>query len=93
MSISSIDVEKYKGSKPSSCQKKKKTLLFFCQAEATEELCVIGFHIMKVEPNRKYRLHRMQEKAFTSDYSKTKHIFLKEMYGTSHTTIFISKNL
>ncbi len=42
-------------------------------------MTVIGFHIMRVESNRKYRLHRLQEKAFTSDYIKTKHIFLKEV--------------
>ena len=26
-----------------------------------KELLVIGFHIMKVEKNRKYRLHRVQK--------------------------------
>jgi len=44
------------------------------------QLLVIGFHIMRVEANRRYRLHRVQEKAFTSDYVKTKHIFLKKNF-------------
>ncbi len=48
------------------------------QVEEDKDLCVIGFHIMKVENNRRFRLHRIQEKAFTSDYILTKHIFLKE---------------
>lgn len=43
------------------------------------ELRVIGFHIMRVEANRKYRLHKIQESPhdLSSDYIKTKHIFLK----------------
>ena len=42
-----------------------------------KELLVIGFHIMRVEENRRYRLHRIQSPQVTSDYIKTKHIFLK----------------
>ena len=41
------------------------------------ELLVIGFHIMRVELNRKYRLHRIEPPQVISDYIKTKHIFLK----------------
>ena len=43
----------------------------------TVELLVIGFHIMRVEENRRFRLHRIQSPQVTSDYIKTKHIFLK----------------
>ena len=42
-----------------------------------KELLVIGFHIMRVEENRRYRLHRIQSPQVTSEYIKTKHIFLK----------------
>ena len=42
-----------------------------------KELLVIGFHIMRVEENRRFRLHRIQSPQVTSDYIKTKHIFLK----------------
>ena len=35
-----------------------------------KELLVIGFHIMNVEENRKYRLHQIQKSAATSDYIK-----------------------
>uniref|UniRef100_A0A2P2IA58 Calpain-5-like n=2 Tax=Hirondellea gigas TaxID=1518452 RepID=A0A2P2IA58_9CRUS len=39
---------------------------------------VLGFHIMKVEVNRKYRVHRVHEAVATSDYIKTRSIFLRE---------------
>ncbi|XP_037777130.1 calpain-5-like isoform X2 [Penaeus monodon] len=39
---------------------------------------VIGFHIMKVEENRKYRVHRIHESIATSDYIRTRAIFLRE---------------
>ncbi|XP_066988979.1 calpain-5-like isoform X3 [Macrobrachium rosenbergii] len=39
---------------------------------------VIGFHIMKIEENRKYRVHRMHDAAATSDYIRTRAIFLRE---------------
>ena len=48
-----------------------------CKVSEQKELLVIGFHIMKVEENRKFRLHQVQESTATSDYIKTKHIFLK----------------
>eukprot|EP00095_Tigriopus_kingsejongensis_P006591 maker-scaffold516_size150393-snap-gene-0.24 protein:Tk06591 transcript:maker-scaffold516_size150393-snap-gene-0.24-mRNA-1 annotation:"calpain t" len=51
-----------------------------CREKVVEksELLVIGFHVMKVEANRKYRLHKVQDGACTSDYIRTKHIFLKK---------------
>ncbi|KAK4310570.1 hypothetical protein Pmani_017872 [Petrolisthes manimaculis] len=39
---------------------------------------VIGFHIMKVEENRRYRVHRIHESVATSDYIRTRSIFLRE---------------
>lgn len=39
---------------------------------------VIGFHIMKVEENRQYRVHRIHESVATSDYIRTRSIFLRE---------------
>ncbi|CAL4063652.1 unnamed protein product, partial [Meganyctiphanes norvegica] len=39
---------------------------------------VIGFHIMKVEENRTYRVHRIHESIATSDYIRTRSIFLRE---------------
>lgn len=39
---------------------------------------VIGFHIMKVEENRKYRVHRIHDAVATSDYIRTRSIFLRE---------------
>lgn len=38
---------------------------------------VLGFHIMKVEANRRYRLHTMMEKAATSEYIMTRGVFLR----------------
>merc|ERR1719414_210769 len=40
---------------------------------------VIGFHIMKIEANRRYRVHQVVSGSdvATSDYIKTKHIFLR----------------
>ncbi|CAL8072205.1 unnamed protein product [Orchesella dallaii] len=37
----------------------------------------IGFHVMKVEDNREHRLHKMQKKAVTSDYCKTRSMFFQ----------------
>ncbi|ODN01183.1 Calpain-5 [Orchesella cincta] len=37
----------------------------------------IGFHIMRVEDNREHRLHKMQKKAVTSDYCKTRSMFFQ----------------
>lgn len=37
----------------------------------------IGFYIMKVELNRRYRLHTIKEKAATSEYMRTRGIFLR----------------
>nr|AAT77812.1 calpain T [Gecarcinus lateralis] len=39
---------------------------------------VIGFHIMRVEENRKYRVHRIHDAVATSDYIRTRGIFLRE---------------
>ncbi|XP_045132951.1 calpain-5-like isoform X5 [Portunus trituberculatus] len=39
---------------------------------------VIGFHIMRVEENRKYRVHRIHDAVATSDYIRTRSIFLRE---------------
>ncbi|XP_042219812.1 calpain-5-like isoform X2 [Homarus americanus] len=39
---------------------------------------VIGFHVMKVEENRRYRVHRIHESIATSDYIRTRAIFLRE---------------
>ncbi|KAL7632549.1 UNVERIFIED_CONTAM: hypothetical protein RMT77_017116 [Armadillidium vulgare] len=39
---------------------------------------VIGFHIMKVEANRRYRVHTIHEPVATSDYIRTRSIFLRE---------------
>lgn len=39
---------------------------------------VIGFHIMKVEENRRYRVHRIHDSVATSDYIRTRAIFLRE---------------
>ncbi|XP_062589119.1 calpain-5-like [Saccostrea cucullata] len=35
----------------------------------------IGFHIMKVEENRKFRVHIVGEKVFTSEYAKSRSVF------------------
>jgi calpain-5 len=46
----------------------------------TQENLVIGFSILKVESNRKYRLHQFSSAdaiAAKSDYIKTKHIFVR----------------
>ncbi|XP_059080886.1 calpain-5-like isoform X2 [Tigriopus californicus] len=50
-----------------------------CRDKLVEKrkLLVIGFHIMKVEENRKYRVHKTQEGICNSDYILSKHIFLK----------------
>ncbi|XP_037074982.1 calpain-5-like isoform X2 [Pollicipes pollicipes] len=45
--------------------------------EGALNLC-IGFHIMKVEMNRKYRVHRIQESAATSDYIRSRSIFWRD---------------
>jgi calpain-5 len=37
----------------------------------------IGFHVMKVEENRKYRLHRLKKKAATSDYVKARSVYFQ----------------
>jgi len=37
----------------------------------------IGFHIMKVEENRKYRMHKLKKKAVTSDYIKARSVFFQ----------------
>ncbi|XP_047739328.1 calpain-5 [Hyalella azteca] len=47
------------------------------RSEGVQQL-VIGFHIMKVEVNREYRVHRIHASAATSDYIKTRSIFLRE---------------
>ncbi|MCL4135333.1 UNVERIFIED_CONTAM: hypothetical protein GTU68_052016 [Idotea baltica] len=39
---------------------------------------VIGFHIMKVEANRRFRVHSIHEPVSTSDYIRTRSIFLRE---------------
>ncbi|XP_045614079.1 calpain-5 isoform X2 [Procambarus clarkii] len=39
---------------------------------------VIGFHVMKVEENRRYRVHRSHASVATSDYIRTRAIFLRE---------------
>jgi calpain-5 len=46
-------------------------------ATESKELLVIGLHIMHVENNRKYRMHKLQRPMDTPDYVKTKHFFLK----------------
>lgn len=45
--------------------------------DSRKELLIIGFHIMRVESNRKYRVHKLQHAQVTSDYVKTKHVFLR----------------
>ncbi|XP_043194204.1 calpain-5-like isoform X1 [Amphibalanus amphitrite] len=45
--------------------------------EGALNLC-IGFHIMKVEVNRQYRVHRIQESAATSDYIRSRSIFWRD---------------
>ena len=49
----------------------------------TKEKLVIGFTILKVEQNRKFRLHQFSEEqiAAKSDYIKSKHIFLRVTLG------------
>ena len=44
-----------------------------------KETLIIGFTILKVEFNRKYRLHQFSEEQIVnkSDYIKSKHIFLR----------------
>lgn len=42
-----------------------------------QENHVIGCHLMKVEENRRYRMHVMKEKAATSDYIKSRAVFLR----------------
>ena len=44
-----------------------------------KDYLVIGFTILKVELNRKYRLHRFSEAQIEgkSDYIKSKHIFMR----------------
>ena len=44
-----------------------------------KENVTIGFHIMQVESNRKCRVHQLRPESAvtTSDYIKTKHIFLR----------------
>ncbi|CAG7838641.1 unnamed protein product [Allacma fusca] len=37
----------------------------------------IGFHVMQVEQNRKYRLHKNKKKAFTSDYVRSRSVFYR----------------
>lgn len=39
------------------------------------QLNTIGFQIMKVEENRKYRVHIVGEKVFASEYSKSRSVF------------------
>ncbi|KAK8746450.1 hypothetical protein OTU49_017024 [Cherax quadricarinatus] len=39
---------------------------------------VVGFHVMKVEENRRYRVHRSHDSIATSDYIRTRAIFLRE---------------
>ncbi|XP_076438968.1 calpain-5-like isoform X3 [Babylonia areolata] len=39
------------------------------------QMNTIGFHIMKVEENRKYRVHIQGEKVFTSDYMDLRSVF------------------
>ncbi|XP_076323559.1 calpain-5-like isoform X1 [Tachypleus tridentatus] len=60
------------------------TILIYLMQKDTRNLLreggknlVIGFHIMKVEVNRRYRLHMIMEKAATSDYIRTRGIFLR----------------
>ena len=36
-----------------------------------------GFHVMIVEQNRKYRLHRLKKKAITSDYVRSRGVFYR----------------
>ncbi|KFM60824.1 Calpain-5, partial [Stegodyphus mimosarum] len=36
---------------------------------------VIGFHVMKVEANRRYRLHSIKEKAAGSQYAMSRNVF------------------
>ncbi|XP_046381711.1 calpain-5-like isoform X4 [Haliotis rufescens] len=43
-----------------------------------QDLNMIGFHVMKVEENRKYRVHVPGDKMFTSDYVKS-----RSVYGTT----------
>ena len=44
-----------------------------------KDTLIIGFTILKVEFNRKYRLHQFSEEQIVnkSDYIKSKHIFLR----------------
>ena len=55
-------------------QRDSRTLLM-----ENKENLVIGFIIMKVEKNRKFRLHRFTDEQIVakSDYIKAKHIFLR----------------
>lgn len=37
----------------------------------------IGFHIMEVEQNRRYRVHKNRKKAITSDYVRARGVFYR----------------
>jgi calpain-5 len=37
----------------------------------------IGFHVMQVEQNRRYRVHKAKKKAITSDYVRTRGVFYR----------------
>eukprot|EP00096_Caligus_rogercresseyi_P010637 TRINITY_DN3959_c0_g1_i1.p1 TRINITY_DN3959_c0_g1~~TRINITY_DN3959_c0_g1_i1.p1 ORF type:complete len:635 (+),score=127.13 TRINITY_DN3959_c0_g1_i1:62-1966(+) len=50
---------------------------------------VVGFHIMKVEDNRRYRVHTiMTEETQTSDYTNSKHVFLRCKLSKGRYVIF-----
>lgn len=43
----------------------------------SKDKLVIGFHMMKVESNREFRVHQQRPGAGTSDYIRSRHIFLR----------------
>ncbi|KAK2149572.1 hypothetical protein LSH36_446g02083 [Paralvinella palmiformis] len=51
---------------------------------------VIGFHIMKVESNRKYRVHVPGERVAESEYIQSRNVFLKVELPTSRYVIIPS---
>ena len=57
-----------------------------------KEYLVIGFTILKVELNRKYRLHRFSEAQIQgkSDYIKSKHIFLRTNLNAGRYVIVVT---
>ena len=57
-----------------------------------KEYLVIGFTILKVELNRKYRLHRFSETQIQgkSDYIKSKHIFLRTNLNAGRYVIVVT---